>query len=206
MKLYLIRHGETESNAKGIVSDKETPLSEKGINQAKEVAEKYFSSINLDCIYSSPLKRTKQTAELIAKKHPHAKVVETHYITEKRDPSSFTNKKRNELPWDLIFSNRSNADWKYEDGESFNDVKERILSIFTELEKYPEDANVLLVTHHSFIKHLVSYIILGNHFNPIMFYTFSDRFETKNAGVTVLERKQKYYENQPSWYLAGWMI
>lgn len=65
MELYLIRHGETVWNAKGLLQGKhDIELNEKGIsaaeNYGKQIADIYF-----DKIYSSPLKRAYKTACLI---------------------------------------------------------------------------------------------------------------------------------------------
>lgn len=66
MKLYLIRHGETIWNEKGLwqgITD--VPLNEKGREQAKKLAN---SLERVDAIYSSPLKRSLETAEEIARR------------------------------------------------------------------------------------------------------------------------------------------
>jgi broad specificity phosphatase PhoE len=69
MRLVLIRHGETLWNAihkfQGI-SDIE--LSPKGITQARSLAAS-LKSEGFSAIYSSPLKRARQTAEIIAEYH-----------------------------------------------------------------------------------------------------------------------------------------
>ena len=66
MKLYVVRHGETIENANDcLVGRINTSLTEKGINQAKQVSE-YFKNKNIDLIVSSPLDRCKKTAEIIS--------------------------------------------------------------------------------------------------------------------------------------------
>ncbi len=62
----LVRHGESEANAKGIISEDfdKFPLTAKGKNQAKKTGEKMseFSNI-IDGVYSSPVLRARETAE-----------------------------------------------------------------------------------------------------------------------------------------------
>lgn len=66
VKLFLIRHGQTESNAKGIYQGSiDTELTKEGIKQAK-LAKKYFSGVTFSNIYSSPKKRALDTAKIIA--------------------------------------------------------------------------------------------------------------------------------------------
>lgn len=206
MKVYLIRHGESESNAEGRVSSYHTLLSEKGILQTKLIAE-FFQNIPLRAIYTSPLVRTKQTAEEISKElHQNITIIETPLLAEKKDASSMEHKSRAEIPWDLIMAHRNDPAWRHEDGESFNDMVHRVEEMLEVLQTYDDDANILLVSHNSFIKYLLGFIALGSYFQPEIFYTLSDRFMTRNTGIMVLERKQKYFESVPSWYIESWMI
>ena len=62
MKLYIIRHAETEYNRKGIIqgSEVDSDINDAGENQANSFYE-YYKDINFDKIYVSDLKRTFQT-------------------------------------------------------------------------------------------------------------------------------------------------
>jgi len=65
---YLIRHGESEANVKGLTAGiSNVLLTEKGYQQAK-LASMIIDKLNLThpVIYSSPLKRVQQTAEIIS--------------------------------------------------------------------------------------------------------------------------------------------
>lgn len=63
-KLILIRHGETVMNfEKRFFGKLDYPLNQNGINQAEE-ARKKISNLSYDNIYTSSLKRAKQTAEI----------------------------------------------------------------------------------------------------------------------------------------------
>jgi broad specificity phosphatase PhoE len=74
MKVFLIRHGESEANAEGIHQGQrvDTSLSERGREQARRISKR-LEKENIDAIYASDLKRARETAEIIAK--PHKKVV-----------------------------------------------------------------------------------------------------------------------------------
>jgi isoleucyl-tRNA synthetase len=65
------RHGESETNTKGVVSCypevAEFPLTKNGVKNVKELARKFKSEGGVGAIYASDLMRTKQTAEIIAK-------------------------------------------------------------------------------------------------------------------------------------------
>lgn len=82
-ELILIRHGETEWNVIGRYQGQaDPPLNDKGILQAHELAEKLADS-GLQVLYSSPLKRAAQTAEILARRlslpvHYDRRIVEIH--------------------------------------------------------------------------------------------------------------------------------
>jgi len=65
-----VRHGEWEGNVSGFVNSSlkgKSPLNKNGIKQAEELAGK-MKDERFDFIIASPLERTKQTAEILAKK------------------------------------------------------------------------------------------------------------------------------------------
>lgn len=65
MELYASRHGETRANTKKRLLGREgdSPLTEKGIEQAKQLGEA-LKDINFDAVYSSPLNRAVDTAQI----------------------------------------------------------------------------------------------------------------------------------------------
>jgi len=78
--LILVRHGESEWNRAGRIQGQiNSPLTDLGINQAKAIRE-YLSRILLNQqleIYTSPLDRALQTAEIIAQgiEYPSRKII-----------------------------------------------------------------------------------------------------------------------------------
>ena len=67
MKIYVIRHGLTELNKqKKVNSEVDEPLAPEGIEQAKAIIPLLPKTIRH--IYSSPMLRAKQTAEIIISK------------------------------------------------------------------------------------------------------------------------------------------
>lgn len=67
--IYFVRHGETSYNVeRRIQGQLDIPLNDNGISQAMIIAEK-LKNIHIDRIYSSPLRRTKETANVINKYH-----------------------------------------------------------------------------------------------------------------------------------------
>ena len=67
---YIFRHGQTDYNVeKRVQSSLDIPLNAHGVAQAKELANN-LATIQFDCIYSSPLSRAMQTAEIVVNNRP----------------------------------------------------------------------------------------------------------------------------------------
>lgn len=65
MKLYVLRHGETDYNKEGIFQGQNNiDLNEEGIKQA-QITAKSLENIYFDKVYVSPLKRAIQTAKIV---------------------------------------------------------------------------------------------------------------------------------------------
>ncbi len=67
MKIYLVRHGQDEDNANGILNGhRDTPLTSIGIEQAKVLAQKVKDlDLGIEKVFASPLQRAYKTAEEI---------------------------------------------------------------------------------------------------------------------------------------------
>ena len=86
--LYLVRHGETVDNVNQIMQGQtQGQLTENGIRQAEEVRD-YMASEDFAAIIASDLKRSVDTANVIAEPH-NLEVVQTPLLRE-RDWGGFT--------------------------------------------------------------------------------------------------------------------
>lgn len=81
MDIFILRHGDANVGSKSLMSDSERPLSESGLKEASAAA-KMFSElgISFECIFTSPLKRARQTADQVLKHQKKAKLVETDLL------------------------------------------------------------------------------------------------------------------------------
>ncbi len=71
MTLILVRHGQAESNALGVIGgSRDYPLTDLGRDQARAAARR-LAGTRIDAIYASDLSRAAETASLIAE--PHAR-------------------------------------------------------------------------------------------------------------------------------------
>lgn len=137
MKIYLVRHAESVYNARKILQGRiDCELSEKGINDTKEQAKCFLDEF--DVVFCSPLKRTKQTAEIL---FPNNDIIYDERIIERSlgewEGTPNTDEKQFFLKNKVLPPK----------GESFLQIDERVKSFFDMLKREYVDKKVLLVTH-----------------------------------------------------------
>ena len=158
MKIYIVRHGETDSNKnrKLMGQRMNDPLNAEGIEQIKKLSEEIDT--DFDVIFSSPLVRAKQSAQILAERIG-ASVIEKQELME-RDFGNFSGKtwdemieKLGEEAIDLKKEDfEQNYDYRPYGGECVADVKERFLKFVEELKKEYADKKVLIVAHGGILK------------------------------------------------------
>ena len=81
MNLYVMRHGRTNWNEKGIIQGRRNNmLSKTGKEQVENTAQMY-KDVKFDVIICSPIKRTMQTANIVNKYH-NVKIIKDEDIIE----------------------------------------------------------------------------------------------------------------------------
>lgn len=92
---YFVRHGESQANTRGVIQGLgESPLSKNGIRQAEAVGA-WFQKKSIDIVFSSPLGRAQQTANIIAQRCTcPCEVVEN---ARELDTGIFSNKRWDEV-------------------------------------------------------------------------------------------------------------
>lgn len=155
MKIYFTRHGETEWNSRDIICGiTEIGLSDKGIEQAKELAGKISRSCpDISVLISSPMKRALDTAAYAAK------ALGLDIITDKRlrewNYGSYEGKHRDAegfLDAKLEFGCRMPGG-----GESVFDLVNRVYGLIDEIREKYADKNVLLVCHGGICRVIETY-------------------------------------------------
>lgn len=145
--IYLMRHGETRFNVQERMQGRcDSPLTEKGIQEAKLAAEK-LKDIHFSTIYVSTSERARDTAEIVSRYHP-GNIVYTKKICEVSygDLEGLTFKEADP-------SSKRFMDTHYGDvgGEEHSDVTRRMYSIFQEIyDTHQDQDKVLLVSHGDF--------------------------------------------------------
>lgn len=201
MKVYFVRHGQTENNVTGFFQGPDTELSREGAEQAAALAGR-FRSIPVDIIFSSPFARAKQTAEAI-KAVVQKEIVYSDLLKEIKRPSEVIGKheKDPEISHILELTEwRVHEDplWHYSDEENFFDLKERGLRFLAMLEARQEE-HILCVTHGVMLKVMFGVMMFGAEFTSREHYHFFHFIRAKNTGISVFEKEQG-----SSWQLITW--
>lgn len=153
MKIYVIRHGLTKLNKqKKVNGEVDEPLIPEGIEQAKEAISLLPKTIKH--IYSSPMLRAKQTAEIIISKLK-VPVSEVAELTEIRMGRSLAGKSWEEMKDGLNLKQRHRSaqfDYRPHGGESVQDVKKRLVIFFRKINGKYQDFEVLIITHGGIIR------------------------------------------------------
>ncbi len=200
MKIYFVRHGESEGNAGHLVQNKKTPLSEKGRKQAEALAER-LANTPIDVIYASMYERARETADII-NKVLKKEIIYTEFLGEKKQPTEIEGKIWND-PTTASFlkardEHQDDAAWHYSDEDNFFDFTGRVMKFFDVLEKETRE-NVLVVTHGGPIATLLYRMAFGKPELTEPFYRFMDFLFMSNTGVTLCERRDNGQYKLISW-------
>ena len=185
----MMRHGEAENNVRHILAGRELEyhLTETGKKQVTSTANS-LKSIPIDAIYTSPVVRTVETAEIVSE------TVGVDYEVDERlietDMGSIVGMGYNDAleKYGNIFLGfyRDDPMLKNLKVERFSAIKERVDSMLDYVaEKHP-DTNVLLVTHLDPIKAAITRILdlkAESLFNTAI----------KNASLTILRHGSSDY-------------
>lgn len=147
MKIYVIRHGETEQGKNRIIANLSEPLNHNGINQAIRVG-KELRNLNIDVIYCSPIERAKHTLKLLNLDYNIPVIIDDRL--KERDMGIYEKVSFDDLDWEKFWS--YNSDLKYSKLESMKNVYERVSDFLNEIRVQKYNKNILLVAHGGVIR------------------------------------------------------
>jgi broad specificity phosphatase PhoE len=169
-KLILARHGQTMWNVEKVFRGRaDVSLDEVGTKQA-ELLGKYLSNWELEAIYSSPVKRALDTANIIVSyQKVTVRIAEGLTDFDFGEWQSLSEQEVSRLYPDLLneWHNHPNK-VRMPRGESLEDVRKRAIEVVNEvLSKY--QGTIALVSHRVVLKVLICYLLgLDNsHFRNI---------------------------------------
>lgn len=161
MKIWLVRHGQTQANVDGLYSGiSETPLTERGIVQAQAVGD-LLNYVAFEKVLCSELGRAQHTTKL---------------ILQQRDIPVITEPRLNEMnfgDWemqhhrDLQRMDAENyaawcSNWQNvvpKNGEGFQLFSKRVSEFASTLASRPKDENLLIVSHQGVLSLLIATLL-----------------------------------------------
>ena len=168
LKLYIVRHGETEWNViKRFQGQLNTPLTEKGIKKLKETGKK-LENVLFDEVYTSELGRTVASAEIILNENNGyknnklelqklAELNEVYFgvwqgLTYEEVFLKYPEEGNN------YFYNVKNYKAENVEAEKLEDALERFLKGINKILDSHESGNILVVTHGTVLEMFMNYV------------------------------------------------
>jgi probable phosphoglycerate mutase len=157
-RLLLIRHATNDLHKDGVLAGW-TPgvhLNQTGRAQAEALAQRLVS-VEIEAIYTSPLERTRETAEIVAAPH-ELPVITRDGLGEVRfgrwtgEP---LDKLRRRRLWRAIQFTPSSA--RFPGGESFYEMQTRVVTELEELRSKHPKQTIVAVSHADVIKAVVAH-------------------------------------------------
>ena len=137
--IYIVRHGQTNDNVIGKYGGRiDTPLNNKGVEQAYELHEK-LKNIKFDKVFVSPLQRACQTSKIICNND----IIKDERIIE-RDNGELEGKLKTEITETIDFNDPNEKRYNI---ENIVDFRKRIFDFFKEVKEKYRGKNILVVTH-----------------------------------------------------------
>lgn len=199
--IYLVRHGQSDSNADGIFRGRESMLTEAGQSQAKEVAER-VARIDVEALVASTFPRALDTASAIALKTGLV-IEESDLFVEWAEPSHMHNRHKDEPEMvavlDRMFDRDTDPSHRHHDEETFGELVERAKECLAFLEAHPA-SRIAVVTHGAFLRVLFGVIVYRERFTPELFGFLFRQLVTQNTGVTYLRNTDPRY----GWQIVTW--
>ncbi|NMP27681.1 2,3-diphosphoglycerate-dependent phosphoglycerate mutase GpmB [Rahnella sp. SAP-1] len=195
LQVYLVRHGETEWNAaRRIQGQSDSPLTEKGIFQAQQVAERVRNE-GITHVIASDLGRTKHTAEIIAdacgcQVVTEPRLRELHMgVLEARNIDSLT---AEEEVWRKQMVDGTPRG-RIPEGETMSELAARMREALNNCLSLPAGSKPLLVSHGIALGCLIS-TILG-----LPAYA-ERRLRLRNCSISRVDYQQS------DWLASGWIV
>lgn len=188
ISLTLIRHGKDFGAEMGKF-DPEASLTPDGIFQTQKMVE-YLRMQKITQIYSSPLKRTREAAEIIGKSIG----LSPNYVNElsERDPgdaSGMTFEQVKRKFNHLIGDNMFHKDWRFPGGESNGEVYKRTNLFLKELFRRTQGTSehIVIISHAAPLNYMMNQL-LGISFQEGLLFNFEPGY------IAAFEQQKGYFQ------------
>jgi alpha-ribazole phosphatase len=183
MKLFLVRHGETDCNVqKRYQGQSDTELNVKGIAQAWALQHRFLSE-PVDAVYTSPLLRAERTARIISAER------DINIVT-RRDLMEISFGRLEGLSYQEILDRHPRWDAEAFDftpygGENMQQLAARIGTFLQAIRDEQRDNDNVLIVAHSGSLRVMLCLLLGMDINNWW------RFQSDNASVSIVDNMER---------------
>ena len=178
-RIFLLRHAQSEANAKGILAGRmeNISLSKQGIKE-RDSLNLRLSGVKFDQVLSSPIQRCLET---IQEFHSNPDIQDEFAEVDYGD---WTGRKMSSLmrnkAWREIHKNPASV--RFPNGETLPEVQTRAL-LGLDLHLKSKAKNILISTHADVVKVLILHA-LGTHLNNI------DKVSIDNASISIIDKTE----------------
>lgn len=160
-RIYLVRHGETEWNHCGrYQGHSDIPLNDRGRYQAELLRER-LRKVTLHRVYTSDLKRARETATIIARPH-NLEVTEVRGLRELNFGAweGMTSKEiAANYPREWEIWRKKTACMITPQGENFQELRARAWTAFENIVRENSQKNILLVAHGGSLRTIICNVL-----------------------------------------------
>jgi broad specificity phosphatase PhoE len=149
-RFIMVRHGESEGNRdRRFTLTTETPLTDRGREQARQIGRRIAQLFKPEAIVSSPFTRARQTSAIINEQLglPIEIVEDLH----ERDLGCLKGQSydalRELVRTDPDYDPANGWSWKPEGGESYEDVRRRVVAAIEDLRQRYAGREIVIVSH-----------------------------------------------------------
>lgn len=204
MKIYVIRHGETNANKNGVLQGcSNWPLNEDGIKLAK-ITGSNMKDIKFDACFSSPLDRAMQTAKLVLENSENNIDIQIDERIKEFNMGIYEGKKITkqelEVPLLKILTFKFNPFFctRFKEGETIKELCKRTQEFLNELKD--KDYNNVLVSTHGCAMRAMLNKLYSNSFDfwqgVVPYNCAVNIIEVKNGKMQLIEKDKIYYDSK----------
>src|SRR3989344_712039 len=209
--VYFVRHGESDSNADGVIRGPDASMTEKGKEQVSIVADRIVR-IGVEAIVASPFPRAIETARTIGER-VGLPIEESDLFVERRRPSALIGKKMKDVDVTAIlseiFEGYGKKEHRHSDEENVEDLKQRLLAALSFLEQHSKN-RICVVTHGVFLRLFFPVLVAGNDCSGRDIQHALKALVMDNAGITNARFRSPAKHMAPlgvtanNWQLISW--
>lgn len=181
IRVYLVRHAETDTCRECRYQQQNDKLSSQGECQAKTLSSGIRSLIydRKVEIISANTERARQTAAALSSNLGLTFEI-TDLLNEITRPSVLHGRKISDPAAIAVKkelrAHASSPNYRYSDEETFAEIRKRVNNIFDTYLSTNKNKNYIFITHTVLMKSIIARVLFGASYTPTQFYTIYDGF------------------------------